>query len=639
MPIWKIICRLAFLTTLLCSSSEPLCIAGQISQGLIGHIPETVLKLSPIGQLPPEQILNLSIGLELRNTADLIEFIKTLSDPSHQNYRKYLTPLEFTERFGPTAKDYQSVVDFAETNGLLVTKTHSNRLFVNISASVADVERVFHLSMLVYQHPSEARTFYAPSVEPSLDLRTPVLVISGLSDFEKPKSFTKLKNLVPFGGSSPGGFGAYFGKDFRKAYAPDVSLRGQGQLLGIIAFGVGFLQSDLDAYVTAAGLNSVPVKTILIDGFDGHFDAKDPASAEPILDLEMAVSMAPGLDQIIMYEGINNGGTAATNNLLNAMASPSLNETLALQLSASWSYPTDAMSDQIFLEFAAQGQSFFNASGDEDAYPPGSKIPSPCDNPYLTVVGGTKLTTDSSGKYQNEVVWNNTSISATKGIGTGGGFSNAYPLPDYQQHLLSSFPSLGGSTKFRNIPDVSMVADNVYVLWNGQGWVGAGTSCATPLWAGFAALLNEQARKSGFPAVGFLNPALYALGDKQSGQFPYYHTTSSGNNYWSKSKTSFSVKSSGSFNYHYNLCTGWGSPDGSLLLNALATPNVSLKISETSSKTFELMVEAPPAFRWHIMESQDLVHWTTYQSGTGAARYSNSFQNEVEKHFYKLIFD
>src|SRR2546430_1362319 len=71
-----------------------------------------------------------------------------------------------------------------------------------------------------------------------------------------------------------------------------------------------------------------------------------------------------------------------------------------------------------------------------------------------------------------------------------------------------------GSTTFRNIPDVAMTADNVYVLAdNGTAYPGTGgTSVAAPLWAGFAALVNQQAVQNGIPTIGFINPAIYAIG-------------------------------------------------------------------------------------------------------------------------------
>ena len=100
--------------------------------------------------------------------------LREIYDPASPHYRQYLTPEQFTERFGPTEQDYQTVIDFMKANGLTVTGRHPNRTLLDVRGSVANIEKTFHLTMRVYQHPTENRTFYAPDVEPSLDLAVPL---------------------------------------------------------------------------------------------------------------------------------------------------------------------------------------------------------------------------------------------------------------------------------------------------------------------------------------------------------------------------------------------------------------------------------------------------------------------------------
>ena len=77
-------------------------------------------------------------------------------------------------------------MDFARRNGFRITTTHPNRVLLDVDASVADIEKAFHVTMRVYQHPKEARRFFAPDVEPSVELGVPVLAISGLNNFTRP---------------------------------------------------------------------------------------------------------------------------------------------------------------------------------------------------------------------------------------------------------------------------------------------------------------------------------------------------------------------------------------------------------------------------------------------------------------------
>jgi subtilase family serine protease len=131
-----------------------------------------------------------------------------------------------------------------------------------------------------------------------------------------------------------------------------------------------------------------------------------------------------------------------------------------------------------------------------------------------------------------------------------------------------------GSTANRNIPDVCMNADNFYLILTtvytngnpplpGQPGGAQGTSGAAPLWAGFAALVNQQAADQGKPPIGFVNPALYDIagGPQYASTF---HDITVGNNKNSGSPNLYSATNG------YDLCTGLGSPAGTNLISALA---------------------------------------------------------------------
>src|SRR5208283_2026573 len=90
------------------------------------------------------------------------------------------------EMFGPTEKDYRAVLAYAKVHGLQVTGTHPNRMLVDVRGSVADIEKAMHVTLRVYQHPHEARKFYAPDGEPLVDLAVPLLSISGLDNYSLP---------------------------------------------------------------------------------------------------------------------------------------------------------------------------------------------------------------------------------------------------------------------------------------------------------------------------------------------------------------------------------------------------------------------------------------------------------------------
>src|SRR6185436_14388618 len=114
-----------------------------------GHVPPAVAhrKIKPLNPLPGTNELHLALALPLRDAAGLTNFLRALYDPASPQFHRYLTPAEFTARFGPTPADYAAVLRFAKTNGLTVKATHPNRLVLDVTGKVSDVERAFHVRL------------------------------------------------------------------------------------------------------------------------------------------------------------------------------------------------------------------------------------------------------------------------------------------------------------------------------------------------------------------------------------------------------------------------------------------------------------------------------------------------------------
>jgi kumamolisin len=158
----------------------------QARHRLDGHLSGTWKNLPPLGPLAATNEIRMAIGLQLRDPAGLEKFLADVYDPSSQNYRKFLTADELAARFGPTEADYEAVKQFALASGFKIAATHGNRLLLDVSGQAGDVERAFNFHLLRYRHPVQAREFFAPDAEPSVDVSLPVADIQGLSDFFRP---------------------------------------------------------------------------------------------------------------------------------------------------------------------------------------------------------------------------------------------------------------------------------------------------------------------------------------------------------------------------------------------------------------------------------------------------------------------
>lgn|SRR5579862_131774 len=513
---------------------------------MTSHVPAVVSSgAAPlVGHLDGTQRLSLAISLPLRNQAELDELLREIYDPQSPNYHHYLSAQEFASRFGPAESDYFSVLNFARANGLDIVDTAANRMVLDVEGPAANIESAFHVTLNVYQHPTESRTFYAPDREPAADLEATLLHVSGLDNFILPSA----KNLRPSAaseaiskttGSGPGG--QFVGSDMRAAYYGSGSLTGAGQSVGLFEF-AGYELTDVQNYFNKLKQPfHVPVIGVSLNGAALGCQLPKCDDSEQALDIEMSISMAPGLASVIVYVGKNDVS------IFNQMAA----DNTAKQLSCSWGWGDDESSlDPIFKEMAAQGQSVFVATGDQGSST-AAGVTWPSDDPYVTAVGGTDLATNGpGGTWKSETGWNGSAGMPSK---------NKVPIPSYQKLAGVINSQNNGSRQYRNIPDVAAEANTNQWSCYDRGCSGGngGTSFAAPQWAGLIAMANQQALAGGGAALGFLNPALYGIGVGSNYDIDFHDITNGSNGKYSAVTG-------------YDLVTGWGSPQGPNLIDALA---------------------------------------------------------------------
>ena len=216
--------------------------------------------------------------------------------------------------------------------------------------------------------------------------------------------------------------------------------------------------------------------------------------------------------------------------------------------------------------------------------------------------------------WKKEVVWNwGTNANGANSGASSGGISTFYAIPSWQTNI--NMAANGGSTTMRNFPDVSANADNCYLYIHngGTGSDWGGTSFAAPLWAGYTALINQQAAANGRPPVGFLNPALYALASGAA-YTNYFHDIKKGNNIWQNSSNLFNAISG------YDLCTGLGTMNGTNMINVLTVPmKVNLLTPNSAGTNFQFQFFSQFGFTHAIQFRTNLVSgtWQTYTNITG----------------------
>src|SRR5580698_992689 len=539
-----------------------------------------------VGKLPPTQTLHFDIVLPLRDRAGLQTFVKEVNDPSTSSYHQFLTPQEFTSRFGPSQEDWDTLVAFAKASGFEIVNGTREERDLRLNGSVANIEKAFHVTMGLYQDPTEDRTFFAVDREPTVDLPFQLWHITGLDNNSKPHPmYVKKSDYAKAHGIDPskvvshattgsGPSASFLGSDMSAAYYEGTALTGTGQNIALFEF-AGTDLADLTTYYKNVGQTEPYTPTLISTGGYGTSCVDSGSSAcddtEQTLDMTQAMGMAPGSTMLYMYvcgDVLANGSgsisdTACISAMVSTAAAP-----LSKQISCSWGWtPADPSTlDPYFEQMASQGQNFFAASGDSSAWSASNEA-WPADDAHIVSVGGTDLTTTkAAGPWASETAW----------ADSGGGISpDSIAIPSWQQLSGVITSSNHGSTTLRNGPDVAANANFTFYVCAEQTTCTAndygGTSFATPMWAGYLALANQQAATNG-DSIGFIDPIIYpaALGSSYGTLF---HDITSG--------------SCGTYSgiTGYDLCTGWGSPNTTGLINLLAgsaTPSFTLSDSPSS---------------------------------------------------------
>jgi subtilase family serine protease len=576
-----LVCAAAFMLITIPGQAQPQSL-------LTRHVREEIVsgRAQFVGQLPATQTLRFDIVMPLRDRAGLQSFVQEVQDPASPFHHQFLTPQEFTARFGPTQEDWDALVAFAKASGFEIISGTREERDLRLSGTVANIERAFHVTMGTYHDLTEDRTFFAVDREPTVDLPFQLWHITGLDNDSKPHPMYVKKSdyakahgidankVVSHATTGSGPSASFLGSDMRAAYYGGTALTGSGQNIALFEF-AGTDLSDLSTYYKNVGQTEPYTPTLISTGGYGTSCVDSGGSAcddtEQTLDMTQAMGMAPGSTMLYMYvcgdvlaSGSGNiSDTACISSMVSTAAAP-----LSKQISCSWGWtPADPSTlDPYFEQMASQGQNFFAASGDSSAWSASNEA-WPADDANIVSVGGTDLTTSSAaGPWKSETAW----------ADSGGGISpDSIPIPSWQKLSGVITSSNRGSTTLRNGPDVSANANFTFYVCADQTTCTAndygGTSFATPMWAGYLALANEQAASNG-DTIGFIDPIIYPAA-LTSSYGTYFHDITSG--------------SCGTYSgiTGYDLCTGWGSPNTTGIINLLAgsaTPSFTLSASPSS---------------------------------------------------------
>lgn len=641
-----------------------------------------------VGPFNPNQMLRLALGLQPPHLAEEEQFLRDLQTKGSPLFHQFLTPEEWNARFAPSVRDEQAVVDWAQAQGLTVTKRYPNRLLVDLEANVATIQKAFQVSINNYQLGS--KTYFSNDRDPvipesltgilhsvaglnniqvlhpahrgAVEHESPIYVAGPVVAMGESRSADGDITKLPAAGASSQGFGlipnitngAYDPTDIYSSQAYDFNaLYNQGHCCNPLG---NPDQSPPEASIAIATAYSMNANDMV--GFHNQFSylaynyqefyidgVPIVDDAETTMDLEWSTAMANSFGlaantaKVYVYEGFNNL-IVTFNDVFNQI----LNDGFARVFSTSWGNQEIYGWDQadmdtdhaIFNQMVGQGWTLVAASGDQgasagcDRYHPSTSVQYPASDPNIVGAGGTTLSLSSGPIYVSEVGWSGglkTGSCAENDGGSTGGLSQYYNVPDFQD---------GMGFSRRAVPDIALNADwyntpqNIYYGGSLQG--NGGTSIVAPEMAGFFAQENAYLLSlgnicgNGAQACAPIGNANYFLYDigKNGASHYPYYDTTSGCN--SNDITTLYGLKSYCAGPGYDQVTGWGS------MNALQLA-WGINWWHVPGVTTPLITFTGPATN-HWYNTDQLVRWTiTTPSNNGApsdglAGYSRAWDSD-----------
>ena len=489
---------------------------------------------------PADEVVAVTIVLRRKNE---------LPEEAVSGHRR-LSREEFASRHGADPADIERVQAFAGRSDLRVVQTDTASRRVWVEGSVAALQRAFGVRLQAIE--GGTLRVREGSIMIPASLQGVVLGVFGLDN--RPQA---IPHLVRPADITPAGItpADYTATDLAALYDFPGGVNGSGQTIGILEFGGGYVQSDLDGYFSAIGLATPPVTSVSVDGAANSPGSDPNSDGEVALDIEVAGGCAPGANIVVYFapntgQGFLDAAATAVHDQANQPATISISWGNA---EARWTAQTMQAMDQVFADAAALGISVFAAAADHgsaDGMQDNlAHADFPASSPNVTGCGGTHLDSDGA-TITDEVVWND-----NNGWATGGGISDQFPLPAWQQNAGVPASVNPGNRVGRGVPDVAGAADfspGFRVYLRGGFITFGGTSGVAPMWAGLTALLNQALGRD----IGGLNPLIYG---RQAGLGGFHDVTVGNNGAYAAGPG-------------WDACTGLGSPDGNALLAALRGP-------------------------------------------------------------------
>ena len=519
-----------------------------------------------IGPANPNEKVDVTIRLRSRAGKKPIVSADAFTKPIDK--RTVLSRRDFEQQHGADPNSIARVESFAREHNLAVKEKSAARRTVILSGTVAAMNQAFGVQLKQYEHPNGEYRGRTGPVHIPADLQDIIEGVFGLDN--RPQAKPHFRRRQARAGARANTVSvSYTPTQLATLYNFPTGGDGSGECIAIIELGGGYNPTDLNNYWNQLNLAKTPAVSAVSVGNGSNNPTGDPSGpdGEVMLDIEVSGGIAPGAKIVVYFAENTDAGflNAITTAVHDSTNNPSVVSISWGAAESAWTQQAMTSMDEAFQSAAAMGVTVCAAAGDggsTDGENDGlNHVDFPASSPNALACGGTTLIA-SGNNITSETAWNE--LANNEGA-TGGGVSDVFPLPSWQNGAGVPPSANPNQNVGRGVPDVSGDADSTtgYVtLVDGQPDVIGGTSAVAPLWAGLIALINESVGKP----VGLINPLLYQNAST-AGDF---------NDITSGSNGAYSAGPG------WDACTGLGSPIGVQVAAVLgARPQVQARKTGT----------------------------------------------------------
>jgi kumamolisin len=512
----------------------------------------------------PNQWLEVTLGVARRKALPSLAGLENKKPRD----RKYLTREQLENEYGSRQDAVDKITAYAHEHHLQVSHMGQGSSRLRLAGTVRELSSVFGVNLNDYRH-QKLGSFHAHTGPVSLppELAGAVTGVFGFNNHRMLRRHaTKTLVMTPVAAASPKR-SWFFPPELATLYDfPNAT--GKGECIALLEFGGGVEAESVTAYFNELKIAAPEVLTIPVDNVSTDPTEDPNSTGEVMLDIDVAGSLAPGATIAVYFSTFDEKGmidaiSAVVDDKQNDPSVVSISwgfdENQPFQNSILWTPAAIEHIGDSFLAAAQLGITVCASTGDDGSEAQiqdgRAHVNYPATDPSVLAVGGTTLhrKPGNVAGIASEVVWND-----GPGSGTGGGISDVVPRPAWQSAQVVPLSANPGHFAGRGIPDVAANADpatGYRTCAGGKFTTVGGTSASSPLWAALIALCNQELGAR----VGNFNALLYStLGPNQ-----VLHDITQGNNDTSGNLGVFDAGPG------WDACTGWGTPDGQKLLNAL----------------------------------------------------------------------